>query len=279
MSFFLVFLMATAGGDTTPEAGSGFYDIDIDVVNTWQAPYAQEILDLTMTEYEENLLFRSNLDGAIFIADPDDGSFIDEVPLPEDASGFGLACLGSSYYINSDTSPLVYHSTGLTEWESFPNPAGIQGSGMTNDFGGSSIVLTEVSSQADHLIYSFDYDGSGEEFGVLPGITGTLSGIAAHWVAVDGLADLPYAIIATSFDQHEFFFYSESGGVYYQYGQEPCPVSVQQSLGLAFAPYRSSFFWSYIGLDGEYYVSELFIPVLGELDSATWGAIKGSFQD
>jgi hypothetical protein len=277
MGIFLVLLTALAGGDATPATGSGFYDIDIDVVNTWQAPYASEILDLTMTEYGENLLFRSNLDGTIFIADPDDGSLISELIMPE-VSGFGLVHLGSSYYINSDTSPFIYHSTGSTGWESFPNPAGVSGSGMSNDPDQWN-TISEACSQTDRRIYSFDYDGSGEEFGVLPGVTGTLSGIAAHWVATDGLADLPYAIIATSFDQHEFFFYFESGGVYYQYGQEPCPVSVLQSLGLAFAPYRSSFFWSYIGLDGEYYVSELFIPVLGELDSATWGAIKGSFQD
>lgn len=277
MGIFLVLITALAGGDATPAAGSGFYDIDIDVVNTWQAPYAQEILDLSMTDGDQ-LVFRSNLDGVIFIADPDDGSFIDEVPLPEDESGFGLAHLGTSYYINSDTTPFIYHSTGSTGWESFPNPAGTSGSGMSNDPDQWN-TISEAFSQADRRIYSFDSDGSGEEFGVLPGVTGTLSGIAAHWVAVDWLADLPFALVATSFDQHEFFFYFESGGVYYQYGQEPCPVSVLQSLGLAFAPYRSSFFWSYTGLDGEYYVSELSIPVLGELDSATWGAIKGSFQD
>lgn len=276
MNSFLVLLTAVAGGDATPGAGSGFDYIDIDVLNTWQAPYASEILDLSMTSSGE-LAFRSDLDMKIFLADPDDGSYIGEILLPG-CSGFGLACLGSSYYINSDTSPYIFHSTGSTAWESFPNPAMFAGTGMTNDPNVWD-TLSEACSQADDRIYSFDYNGAGEEFGVLPEVTGELSGIAAHWVATDGLTELPFALVATCFYQHQFFFFFENGGVYYQYGLEPCPISEQQSLGLAFAPSRSSFFWSYLALDGEYYVSELSIPILGELDSATWGAIKSGFQD
>lgn len=40
---------------------------------------------------------------------------------------------------------------------------------------------------------------------------------------------------------------------------------------------RGTFFWSYLGTDGQRYVSELGIDV-NSLSSSTWGAIKASFD-
>lgn len=250
--------------------------IDIDVLNTWQADYALEILDIAWVDngYEGPLLFRSNQDGMIFMADPDDGSFLGEIPLPPGSSGFGLCFddYGSRYFINSDISPEVFHTDGAGVWDSFPNPAGAGGMGMAVDFW--STGLAEVCPTSSNLLYTFQGDGTGVADYLIQGITGTMSGLAAHEVATSDRLQAPSALVVTCSDQPELFFLFNYGSLYYLYGQEPCPVTVDQSLGITFAKGRNTFFWSYRGLDGEYYVSELFIPILGSLESATWAAVK-----
>jgi hypothetical protein len=258
--------------------------IDIDVLSTWQADYAQEILDLAWGVdygYEGPLLFRSNQDGMIFMADPEDGSFLGEIALPSGSSGFGLCwdyyAGENRYFINSDLSPLVFHTDGAGVWDSFPNPAGAGGMGMSVDFW--STGLAEVCPTSSNLLYTFQGDGTGVADYLIQGITGTMSGLAAHEVATSDRLQAPSALVVTCSDQPEFFFLFNNGSLYYLYGQEPCPVTVDQSLGITFAKGRNTFFWSYRGLDGEYYVSELFIPILGTLESATWAAVKAGIRD
>lgn len=264
--------MAAVSAVTASASG----EIPITILNTWQAPYAQQILGMSVQG--EMYVFRSNLDGKIIRFNPDDGAYIGELAIPTAyRSGFGVALLGDGFYIDCDTSPYIYHNPGAGAWDSFPNPAAVGGRGLSNDPSNWTSIVEGYSWAADRGSFAFEGDGTGSEYSSLEGIWGTISGIAAHWVAVDGQSDQPYAMVVTSSDQHEFMFYFRNGSSYYLYGQEPCPVEVQQSLGLAFAPYRDSFFWSYIGMNGQYYVSELFMPILGDLESTTWGSLKSGF--
>jgi WD40 repeat protein len=283
MGFRIVLLMIASGlaGIGGVSSAEDLMTIDIDVLNTWQADSAQEILDLAWVHDGDGLLlFRSNQDGMIFMADPEDGSFLGELALPSGSSGFGLCFddYGSRYFINSDISPLVFHTDGSGVWDSFPNPAGAGGMGMAVDYWTTG--LAEVCPTSSNLLYTFQGDGTRVADYLIQGITGTMSGLAAHEIATSDRSQAPYALVVTCSDQPEFFFLVfNDGPVYSMYGQEPCPVTVDQSLGITLAEGRNTFFWSYRGLDGEYYVSELFIPILGNLESATWAAVKAGIQD
>lgn len=280
MGIFVLAMTGLLAGGSAPICGNdGTADIEITVINTWQAPYAQQILDLS--SQGGMLVFRSNLDGRIFRADPDNGSYIGELSIPDSCrSGFGLALLPDGFYINCDTSPYIFHNPGSGPWESYPNPAGTPGGALSNNPWEWGTLIEGYSWASDRGVFIFESDGSGSQYYALPDIWGTVSGIAAHEVATLGRgASSPYALVVTSRDQHEFFFFWSTGSSYYKYAQEPCPVAVQQSLGLAFDFTRRTFFWSYIGMDGEYYVSELFMPILGALDVATWAEVKSSFSD
>ncbi len=273
MMTVLAFLASVGTGATGVQDAASPGAIEITVVNTWQAPYAQEILDLSYTAWGWNLAFRSSSDGKIFFADPDDGSYQGEVPLPEDCTGFGLEIYdGSEYFVTNTATGQIQHGLGVT-WESFDNPA-LPGEGaLAWSCYGMGPAMAEGVSTSDEF-YVFDLYGGGLTTYVLPGIGGTMSGVAAHEVAVTGQDYSPFALVVTCSDYPWFYFYLLYGGQYYMVGEEPCPVPVQQSLGIELLPDRGTFFWSYIGTDGEYYVSELEIPVLGALDEATWGSIK-----
>lgn len=280
MGIFVLAMTGVLAGGAAPICDNdGTADIEITVRNTWQAPYAQQILDLS--SQGGILYFRSNLDGKIFSVDPEDGSYIGELAIPDSCrSGFGLAVLGDGLYINCDTSPYIYRNPGSGSWESYANPSGTAGGALSNNPWQWNTIVEGYSWSSDRGIFSFESDGSGSQYYALPDIWGTVTGIAAHEVAtLGGGASNPYALVVTSRDQHEFFFFWSAGSSYYKYAQEPCPITVQQSLGLAFDFTRSHFFWSYIGADGEYYVSELEIPVLGALDGATWAEVKSSFAE
>jgi hypothetical protein len=275
----VTFVSLLAAASIAVQSSSATGAVEITVVNTWQAPYAAEIGDLSYVDYGDNLAFRSNADGKIYFADPDDGSYCGEIPIPAGCVGFGFELWDDSeYYLASDSEGLIYHGDGASGWDDFANPAGTGGSALTWDFWGSTNELIEACSSADQICV-FDTSGAGAEFYTLPGITGTISGLAAHQVTTDGPASAPFALVVTCSDNPMFYFFHGYGGSYYQYDQEPCPVAVQQSLGLAYFPDRQSFFWSYRGADGEYYVSELFIPILGALDEATWAEIKTGTAD
>jgi hypothetical protein len=284
MGFRMMPLMIAAGlaGIGGVCSAEDLMTIDIDVLNTWQADYAQEILDLAWVDdgYGGPLLFRSNQDGMIFMADPEDGSFLGEIPLPPGSSGFGLGFddYGRRYFINSDLSPEVFHTDGAGVWDSFPNPAGADGEGMAFDIHTPG-WLAEVCPPSGNRLYSFYNDGTGVASLLIQGITGMISGLATHQVMTSDRLQAPFALVVTCLDQPEFFFLFNYGSLYSLYGQEPCPVTVDQSLGIAFAASRSTFFWSYRGLDGEYYVSELAIPILGSLESATWASVKTGIRN
>lgn len=239
-----------------------FPEIQIVVEETWQIPYASEIQDIAIDWLWTVLIIRSNADGKLFLANPYTCEYEGEIDLPAGADGFGVATINGEYFINSSTSPMIFHSDGSDSWSEFTNPAGIDGAGMDiNSHFASNPDLTQAISSSPWKFYLFEPDGSSYETYDLPGSNGEISGFMVNsFFTIDSYP--PSGLILTTRFGHEFFFYGEMGGTYTQYGQEPCPVPVSESLGLAWNM-DSCVYWSYKGLDGEYYISRLMIPVFG----------------
>lgn len=260
MALFILMLIAQTDASTfSPH----LQEIPITVLGTWEVTYASDIQDICLTG--THLAIRSNGDGKIYLADPDDCSYEDEILLPVNVTdGFGLTYreYSGEYFVNSGTEPLIYHSDGSDTWSSIPNPAGTDGAGLDINFYYSD-ELCEAASFSPYQFYCVD---AGESFG-LPGINGEISGFMSHDVMTVG-DNPPFALVVTTRYGHEFFFYYRSGSVYTLYGQEDCPVSVEESLGLV-CFYNYYVYWSYKGTDGKYYISTLDIPIFGGIEDET----------
>ncbi|MCK5132640.1 MAG: T9SS type A sorting domain-containing protein [Candidatus Sabulitectum sp.] len=248
-----------------------FPDIPISVLDTWQIPYASDIQDISFDWNSNTLILRSNGEGKIFLADPYSCDSLGEVNLPDGAGGFGVAFCPANpgeYYINSDTAPLILHCDGSGTWSWFSNPAGTSGGGMDFSWFGPEDLFFEVSSATPCEFFGIETDETGFDTYALPGVNEEISGFMGHEVSTL-YGYTPWALILTTRFGHEFFFFHKSGGNYTLYGQEPCPITVTESLGLTWCPSDEYVYWSYKGLDQKFYVSRLMIPVFGG------GAIEG----
>ncbi|MCK5842616.1 MAG: T9SS type A sorting domain-containing protein [Candidatus Sabulitectum sp.] len=243
----------------------GFPEIPITVVGTWQIPYAADIQDVNFNWNSPTLIFRSNGEGKIFLADPYSCDSIGEIDLPPGSDGFGVAISPSSgeYYINTNTSTAILHSDGSGSWSELSNPAGAQGAGLDFNSIGSWDLLLEASNTTPCQFYEIETDGSGYNSYSLSGVNGEITGFMGHEVMTES-GDSPFALILTTRLGHEFFFLYGSGESYTLYGQEPCPLPVSESLGLTWSP-DGYVYWSHKGLDQEFYISKLMIPVFGAI--------------
>lgn len=261
--------------EVVPCGASG--TIPITVVRSWQAPYAQQILDLSMICMGDLLAFRSTSEKKIYFANPDDGDYQGETNIPGDCTGFGFAMRNDShYYISDESDGTIRHSTGIGGWGFFDNPAPSEDGGLAWDPYGEVDLLLEASSTGGDDLYVFDIYGDLQFSCGLPGITGTISGMAPYPLATSDGSRMPSGLLVTCWDNPTFYFYTYTGTGFTLYAQEPCPVYVIQSLGLVYMPNRGTFYWSYRAPGGSYWVSELYIPILGDLESTTWGAIKAT---
>ncbi|RKZ02080.1 hypothetical protein DRQ21_09450 [Candidatus Fermentibacteria bacterium] len=270
--FLITFcLLQGVSGTTVPISPADFPEIPIYVEETWSVPYATDIQDISFNWNTYTLVIRSNGSGKIFLADPATCDSTGEVNLPAGSEGFGVAVNYSGsgdYYINSSTSDSILYCDGSDSWTGFANPAGTSGAGM-DMYSGGSATLCEALNTVPCGFYNMDPDGSGSTLYGLPGIGSEISGFMGHDVATR-YGSPPWAIITTTRFGHEFFFLYEGSGSYVVYGQEPCPLSVSESLGLTWSP-DGAVYWSYKGLDNQYYISKLQIPVFGGIEDTTQG--------
>lgn len=233
---------------------AGYQEIEILVEGTWQVPYVTEIQDISYNWDTGLLVLRSNSDGRLFLADPWGGIYQDEIPLPEGAStGFGVA------------------------WDPGPTNEYYLNGGSALDFdtwfgGGMSDILFQASAAPPWQLYGMETDGSGTSVTTLPGVTGVIGGMLAHEVATHYYDEFPALIVTTRCD-HQFHFLWRSGSTYVQYGLEPCPLPVTESLGLTMAD--SQVYWAFKGTDGCYYIIALEIPVFGGLAEEASSALPG----
>lgn len=264
LAFTSLFFQNTASTDGPIQY---FPEIPISVVDTWQITYASDIQDISFDWNSNTLILRSNGEGKIFLADPNNCDSIGEIDLPPGSDGFGVAISPSypeEYYINTNTSTAILHSDGSGSWSELSNPAGTQGSGLDFNTIGSWDLLLEASLTTPCQFYGIETDGSGFNSYSLPGVDDEISGFMGHEVMTES-GNPPGALILTTRLGHVFFFFDKNGGGSYTlYGQEPCPLPVSESLGLAWSPF-GCVYWSHKGLDQEYYISKLVIPVFGAI--------------
>lgn len=250
-----------AGAESLP-------DIDITVEDTWLIDYAAEVNGMCFDWSQQLLIFRSDLDGKLFLADPADCSCQDSIDLPQGVLGFGVAhdSWGTGeYYINDQISGQIFHSDGSDSWASFPDPAGSAGMGM--DSGWYPGYIYEISGGEPHELHGMKTDGTDHSVYSVPGVSGEVSGFMGNEFAT--LGPQPSGIILTTRYGRDFYFlwiYGDSD--YVMYGQEPCPLAVEESLGLTWSP-DFRVYWSWLGTDGEYYISRLMIPVFGGIGEGT----------
>ncbi len=262
LNFLLILLPLYSGPIEAEVQVPSFSSIPIVIEETWQIPYASEIQDIAIDWGTGYLVIRSNADGKLFLANPYNCEYEGEIDLPAGSDGFGVAASQGMYYINSSSSSMIYCSDGSDSWSEFPNPALTGGAGM--DFNDNMFPnISEAAASSPYQFYDITPDGSSYDTYGLPGVNGEISGFMGHEVAT--LDYPPFALILTTRFGHEFFFYWHMGSTYTQYGQEPCPVSVSESMGLAWS-IDGYVYWSYKGLDDEYYISKLMIPVFGGIE-------------
>lgn len=243
--------------------------IDITVLNTWEITYASDIQDISFDWSAGRVAIRSNGDGKIYLADPDDLTCLGELSLPPGIQGFGLNVKdeypNSRYFVNSTEEAVIYHCDGGDSWASFPNPALDCGSGLDCNSLGGEWTLFQATRTPPFSLYAISGDYSDFVTYELPGVTGEISGVMVHEVVTSGDYQ-PFGLIGTTRYGGEFLFWHASGGEYVLYGQENCPVPVTESLGLFWDWMHFTVFWSYRGTDDCYYVSELEIPVFGGIE-------------
>ncbi len=245
------------------------YGIPVQVMNTWEIDWATDIQDIAVSEWEYQLLIRSNGDGRIYLADMNDCSYEGEIDLPDSIDGFGLAFDEERYFVSSSQG-IIYHSDGSDTWSSFPGPAGMAGAGMDfNHPGPEESDLYQAVTTSPHMFYSIDKEDHTWEPYDLVGLTGEISGFTAHDVATLG-GYPPFAVIAATRFTHQFYFLSY-GPDYQIYAQADCPLEVEESLGLIASFMNGTVYWSWKGTDGKYYISQLWIPIYGGIEEETQG--------
>ncbi|MCK4506555.1 MAG: T9SS type A sorting domain-containing protein [Candidatus Aegiribacteria sp.] len=239
--------------------------ISIGIVETWDVPYATDIQDLSLDWYSGLLIIRSNADGKLYLADPNTCEYVGEIDLPSGAEGFGVAFdqydTPRRYYINSSISTQIFHSDGSDTWSEFPNPLGTYGAGIDFNNMMTDPVLFQASTVSPYQLYSINTDSVTFETYDLPGVNQEISGFTTH--AIMTLSE-PGGLILTTKYGHEFYFYCWLS-TFVLYGQEPCPIPVSESLGLVWNG-GDCVYWSYKGVDQEYYISLLQIDVFGGID-------------
>lgn len=251
------------------------YSIPINIVETFQLPYAPDIQDISYNGGNGTLAVRSNAAGNIYIIDTSDFTLVDSVSLPIDYSGFGLAVgENGTFYINSDTSPQILYSDGDGIWDEYVNPAGTQGVGM-DCYSSSSPMVTQLNANPSHLLHVFQLSDSTSTSYPFTGVTGEISGYMAHDVMTQSI-NPPFALVTTTRFGHEFYFHYFNSDEYHLYGQEPTPLPVSESLGLSWETITDHIYWSYIGTDLEYYISVLQIPIFGSIEENQTGYSSAS---
>ncbi len=251
---------------------NGTDDYIISILNTFETPYATQILGLDYNDGYNSLFFISNAEDELYNCSADDGTELNSWALdPVNDHAFGMADGGSFAHVNDFSSSDVYFFNGVT-WGTYPNPYNNDGRGM--DFDGTYIW---EAFGAIHATYgaACAFDKTGVLLGAwnLPGITTQLSGLAVFDTGTDATG-----IAVTSYSVHYIWFYEFTGSSMILLGSGQLPVSANAyySLGLCYSSERNTYFWSYYDYSMVFHISELQITETS-LERSTWGNIKTSF--
>lgn len=256
-------------------------NIPITVLDTHQIDFVSDMQDLCYCEEAGKLIVRSNSAGKLYILGGD-YTPEDSVSLPSGIGGFGVCALyepgGMRFYVHGGGDATIHWCDQGDSWSQFPAPVGSDGMGMdAMPYFGTGDFFYHGVSASPCMFYCWDIEDSTYTPYTVPDIPDDMSGFMVHEVMTTGGEYEPTALITTTRFGHGFYFYLYSGGSgYYLYGQEDCPVTVEESLGLAWNFSSCTVFWGWKGTDGKYYVSELMIPVFGGIEDETAGVTKRS---
>ncbi len=245
---------------------------EIAVLNTFETPYAYQILGLDYQDGNNGLFFISNIDDRMYNCSADDGTQLTSWALdPANDHAFCMADGGAFAHVNDYDNSDIYFFNGMV-WGTYSNPYNIDGRGM--DFDGTYIWEAYGELYATYgAACAFDQAGTLLGTWNLPGITTQLSGLAVFdtGTAATGIA-------VTAYWEHYIWFYEFTGSSMMLLGDAQLPVSanIQMSMGLCYSSERDTYFWSYRDNSSVYHISELQITETS-LEHSTWGNIKTSF--
>lgn len=276
--FITAFAFAVDPGDcgTTlnPAPGQPATDAySITVINTFECPYAGMMLGLDYVTSGNYLLFMDNGSDKLWISNANDGAEINDFTLPwTTPSPFGIADYypaGNQPHCNDFSVGTIWYGTSFAS--SYANPYSNDGRGMDCD--GTYIWEAFGPMGATYgACLRMNPDGTGVQGWNLPGITTQLSGLTTYPIlGSQGIAVTAYESGAAD---HYIWFYEFNGSSMDLLGSATLP-SCNQSLGLAYADARDTYFWSFY-TGGVFYISELEITETS-LQNETWGTIKASF--
>jgi hypothetical protein len=252
------------------------WEFDIRVINTFQCPYATEIMGMDYVDGENAITFASNLDDALYTCNADNGNYISALTLnfTGNPHPFGVCYDADGYPHVNDFSGQKVHWTDYADWRYYSNPSGNKGSGM--DFDGTNIWETYWTEG----VYRFYPDGTREEYYTMTEVEAQMSGLA-----VFPYDDSLWLMVATHGD-YIFYFYRFDGGEVKHITTVDCPLTPSQSYGLTYAAERGTFFWSYT-IGGEEWIAELDIGLEDDggggggdtgILPTSMGAIKAAFR-
>ncbi|MGQ9706675.1 MAG: hypothetical protein ACUVWP_06715 [bacterium] len=250
-------------------------EFDIKVLNSFECPYANMIMEIDYIERENLLYFVSNMDNKVFICDPDNGTFRGEFLLTylEDPSPFGLAIFYKSPYtylhINDMKDARIWWCKGNPgSWNYYDNQAGGSGRGM--DY--YEPYIWETFDRTG--IYSFYPDGSGHRFYYIEGIPSNTQ--------MTGLACFTFGgkmwLVVTTYFSYYFYFYEFDGAKINYMGRAPCPDTCVRSIGLEYAEGRGTFFWSCQKSGSSFKIYELSITIDTVIESSSIGEIRALYK-
>jgi hypothetical protein len=265
---------AVDDGNRAPAQGWVF---DIKIINTFQCPYAKEIMGMDYVDGENAITFASNLDDALYTCNADNGNYIRALTLNYGGNPhpFGVCYDGGGYPHVNDFSGRKIHWTDFSNWRYYSNPAGNQGSGM--DYDGECIWEAYWTEG----VFRFLPDGTREEYYTASEIEYQMSGMT-----VFPFNDNIWLMFATHGD-YVFYFYEYDGGSITLIATVDCPLTPSQSYGLAYAAERGSVFWSYT-LGEEEWIAELDLGIEDDgggggggdtgIVPTSMGAIKAAYR-
>ncbi|MCK4806141.1 MAG: hypothetical protein KAT09_00770 [Candidatus Aegiribacteria sp.] len=248
----------------------------INVINTFECPYASMILGLDYVSNGDFILFTDDESGDenLFVCNAGNGTYVNAIDMPwTTPSPFGIGDFypaGSQPHCNDFGDDLIRYGINFTG--SYPNVYDENGRGMDCD--GTYIweAFGPMSATYGACLRMFP-DGTSVQAWNLPGITTQLSGLTVY--PIPGKQGIAVTAYEWGSPNHYIWFYEFNGSTMSQLGSADLP-SCLLSFGLAYSGTRDTFFWSWMNASGICFISELEITETS-LEETTWGSIKASF--
>jgi len=263
----ILLLLAVAGLAASSSATD--YDFTITVLATHHPTYCQQVLGLEYDEDYDELMFVSDINNMIYACNPNNATYLGHWDVHgSNGSGWGVCLDDTTNILANDTANSSMWEFDGSNWSNFTNPCGSNGRGMD---GNSYYTWAVDRSGGDHEIRRFLDDGTAimnfnadEPSSDLTGLT-VFPHDSELWIMVTTESNSKFWIYEFDEPHNELDFIAEIN-----------TPSCSTSLGLAYAPSRDSFFWSYT-YSSSYYITELDIDISqSNIEETTWGQLKAA---